>query len=80
MKKRVKHIWTTILGFGFILLGIIGLAAPFLQGILFLLIGLYLLSKTSPLAKKLLERLQARFPKFARQLDRFTSRGFKRQP
>ena len=64
MKKRVKHIWTTILGFGFILLGIIGLAVPSLsKEFCFYLIGLYLLSKTSPLAKKLLEL------KFA-QLDR----------
>lgn len=78
MKKGAKRIWTIILGFLFLLLGIAGLFLPFLQGILFLLIGLYLLSKTSPLAKKILNHLQARFPRFARQLDRFTARGFKR--
>lgn len=78
MKEGAKRIWIVILGFLFLLLGIAGLFLPFLQGILFLLIGLYLLSKTSPLAKKLLNRLQARFPRVARQLDRFTARGFKR--
>jgi uncharacterized membrane protein YbaN (DUF454 family) len=78
MRKGAKRLWTAILGFLFLLLGIAGLFLPFLQGILFLLIGLYLLSKTSPLAKKLLNYLQARFPRFARQLDRFTARGFKR--
>ncbi|MBO2533745.1 Putative transmembrane protein (PGPGW) [Planifilum fulgidum] len=78
MRERAKRIWTMTLGFLFLLLGIAGLFLPFLQGILFLLIGLYLLSKTSRLAKKLLLRLQTRFPRFARQLDRFTARGFKR--
>lgn len=78
MKKGAKHVFHVFFGSLFLLLGIAGLFLPFLQGILFLLIGLYFLSKTSPLAKRILIHLQARFPRFARQLNRVNIRGFKR--
>lgn len=55
----------TILGWTFLGLGVLGLFLPFLQGILFLLIGLYLLSKSSPWAKYLLERMKMRYPKLS---------------
>src|SRR3546814_5699984 len=49
-----------ILGFGwaFVLLGFAGLFLPFLQGILFLLVGLYLLSLESARARLLRPRLR----------------------
>jgi uncharacterized protein len=52
-----------ILGWGCILLGIVGLFLPILQGILFLLVGLIILSTQYVLAHKLLDRLRRRFPK-----------------
>ena len=63
MRERAKRIWTMTLGFLIICCsrGSPGFFLPFLQGILFLLIGLPLV-ETSRLAKKLLLRLQARFP------------------
>ena len=78
MKKGAKRILLFVFGILFMMLGIAGLFLPFLQGILFLLIGLYLLSKTSTLARKILIHLQVRFPRFARQLNRVSTRGFKR--
>jgi uncharacterized protein len=58
--KRVAVIAT---GWLFILLGIIGLFLPVLQGILFLLVGLVILSTEYHWARKLLRRVEARFPK-----------------
>jgi uncharacterized membrane protein YbaN (DUF454 family) len=63
MNKRVKRLMIWCLGWVFIILGILGLFLPILQGILFLLIGLYLLSQTSPWAERLLTKLRKRFPK-----------------
>jgi uncharacterized protein len=61
----------TILGFGwaFVLLGVAGLFLPFLQGILFLLVGLYLLSLESARARLFRQRLRKRYPGLARKSD-----------
>jgi uncharacterized membrane protein YbaN (DUF454 family) len=48
------------LGATFLGLGMVGLFLPFLQGILFILIGLTLLSRDSARAKRLLTWLRAR--------------------
>ena len=47
-------------GIGLLALGVIGLFLPFLQGILFLVMGLSLLSTESPRAKAWLEYVQAK--------------------
>ncbi len=47
----------------FIILGIIGLALPFLQGFLFLGIGLILLSIASPRARAWIEQHTRKYPK-----------------
>lgn len=69
MNTRIKRILIWCLGWLFILLGILGLFLPVLQGILFLLIGLYLLSTTSPWAERLLNRLRERFPKISKTFE-----------
>ena len=69
MNARVKRLLIWCLGWVFIILGILGLFLPILQGILFLLIGLYLLSSTSPWAARLLEKLKKRFPKISKTFD-----------
>ena len=58
--KRVAIIVT---GWLFIALGIVGLFLPVLQGILFLLIGLVLLSAEYHWARRLLGYVRTRFPK-----------------
>ncbi len=55
-----------IVGWLFVALGIAGLFLPVLQGILFLLVGLVILSSVSPRAQRLLHRLEARFPALER--------------
>lgn len=54
------------LGYGFLVLGVLGLFLPFLQGILFLVVGLLILSRHAPWAERLLARLRARHPAIGR--------------
>lgn len=62
MNQKWRNICIIILGWLFIFLGIIGLFLPLLQGVLFLIVGLLLLSGTSPWAKRLLDKARERFP------------------
>jgi uncharacterized protein len=59
-----------LFGWGFILLGVIGLFLPILQGVLFLLIGLLTLSSEYVWAHRLLLKIWNRFPAVARRWDR----------
>src|SRR5690349_18876629 len=63
MNPRLKRILVLIVGWSFILLGIVGLFLPLLQGLLFIFVGLVLLSSQYPRARLLLRKLRARFPK-----------------
>ena len=60
-----------ILTFGwiFIVLGVLGLFLPILQGILFLAIGGMLLSMESPWAQRVIARLRTRYPMVDRAMD-----------
>ncbi|SMO49671.1 PGPGW domain-containing protein [Melghirimyces algeriensis] len=69
-KKMFKQMVGLVLGWFFILLGIIGMLLPFLHGILFFLAGMLILSKTSPWAKNLLVKMENRFPVITKQLDK----------
>jgi uncharacterized membrane protein YbaN (DUF454 family) len=51
-----------IVGWFFIVLGILGLFLPILQGVLFILIGLAILSTRSELIKRFLKHLEERYP------------------
>ena len=69
-KSRLKRITIYIVGWGFIVLGILGIVLPILQGVIFLLIGLYILSSISPWAARMLVRLREKFPRISDQFDR----------
>lgn len=62
----MKKILVLIFGWAFILVGIIGLFLPVLQGVLFLMIGLIILSTEYHWARRLLEKVRKRFPGLAR--------------
>ena len=68
-KAKFKRAAIHVIGWGFILLGILGLFLPILQGFLFLLVGLFVLSSVSPWAERLLHRLRKRFPKTSKKFD-----------
>ena len=69
MNRHLKRILVLIVGWGFIVLGIIGLFLPILQGVLFLLVGLIILSSEYVWAHDLLARLRSRFPKLSHTAD-----------
>ncbi len=85
MRKTAKK-WAVLgAGWAFMVLGVAGLFLPILQGILFLLIGLIILSSEYVWAHHLLEKIRRRFPRISqyshaaaekahRWLDRIHSR------
>jgi uncharacterized membrane protein YbaN (DUF454 family) len=75
VKAQLKRAGVLAVGWAFIVLGIIGLFLPILQGILFLLIGLVILSSEYVWAHQLLHKLRTRFPKIAEQMDRARERA-----
>ena len=66
---RIKSIGAFIIGWFFIGLGIIGLFVPILQGILFIMIGLAILSSRSELIKRFLKHLEERYPHQYEQVE-----------
>ena len=63
MRSKLRHYVILTLGWFFIVLGILGLFLPILQGILFLCIGAILLSGESPRMRLLIMKLGRRYPK-----------------
>jgi uncharacterized membrane protein YbaN (DUF454 family) len=74
MGSHLKRTLIFIAGILCLILGVIGLVLPFLQGLLFIAIGLILLSIASPRARALIERYTRKFP----QLHAFFERMEKR--
>ncbi len=74
LSRPVKRIVVLILGWIFIVLGVIGLFLPVLQGVLFLLAGLYLLSRESIIARRLLNWLRQRYPALDRKVKAWADR------
>jgi len=72
-------LWVT--GWFCIFLGILGLFLPILQGILFLLIGLFILSLVSPRIRLFRQRLRARartrYPKWTGRFEEAEMRAIK---
>jgi uncharacterized membrane protein YbaN (DUF454 family) len=69
-----------LIGWLFLIAGIAGLFLPFLQGILFIFVGLVILSSQFEWARKTLVKARKRFPKMAEPLDRFLQKMRKRFP
>ena len=63
MRKKIKRGFVLVAGITFIGLGLVGLVLPFLQGILFLAIGLILLSLWSPKMREFIDRHTVKYPK-----------------
>lgn len=63
MRKQTKRIVILSLGVIFVLLGLVGLVLPFLQGFLFIAIGLLLLSLYSPTIREWMDKHTKRYPK-----------------
>ncbi len=64
---KLKELGLLVAGWIFILVGIAGLLLPFLQGIIFIMIGLAILSSRSKTIQRFLKYLEERYPQ---QYDR----------
>jgi uncharacterized membrane protein YbaN (DUF454 family) len=53
------------LGYGFLALGVLGLFLPFLQGVLFIVVGLLILGRHAHWAGRALDRLRRAHPRAA---------------
>ncbi len=73
MHKEIKRILVVGAGILFIVLGLIGLALPFLQGFLFLAIGLILLSISSSRFRTWTRTHTVRYPKLHGALEKMES-------
>ena len=65
----MKRILVSVVGWSFIVLGIAGLFLPFLQGIVFILIGIVILSSQYGWARLRLMKLRKRFPRLGKTID-----------
>lgn len=70
VKKHAKRITLDAIGWFFIILGLIGLVLPILQGLLFLAIGLYILSIHSPFIQRIVYKVKHFHPKITPHFDR----------
>ncbi|MBI4118399.1 MAG: hypothetical protein HY455_02625 [Parcubacteria group bacterium] len=71
MEKNLKKSAITVLGGAFIVIGLGGLVLPFVQGILFIFLGIYLLSMEYQWLKTKLSHLEAKNPTLDRYAKRF---------
>jgi len=78
MKAFFKRFFKLALGWALLLLGIAGLFLPILQGMLFIFLGVALLSTQSEWVRRGLESLRARFPRQAAKLQ-WLKRGLLRR-
>lgn len=69
MTRKCKRYLILIAGWSLVALGAAGLLLPFLQGVLLLLAGLWLLSYEYAWARKLLQKLRERFPTLGKRMD-----------
>lgn len=74
-RRRLIRIGTWMLAFGFLILGILGLFLPVLQGILFLVVSAVLFVRVSPRARLLRQRLRRRYPDAAAVYDDYEGRA-----
>jgi uncharacterized membrane protein YbaN (DUF454 family) len=61
------------LGYGFLVLGVLGLVLPILQGFLFIAVGLLILGRYAPWASRLLDRACATHPRVASVIEKAES-------
>ncbi len=67
----IKKLGLLIIGWLFIALGILGLFLPILQGVLFILIGLAILSSRSDIIRRFLKHLEERYPHHHEQIEKW---------
>jgi hypothetical protein len=73
-RSRLRRFGILATGWILIGIGILGLFLPFLQGILLILLGLWVLSLESRWARRMLVRVRRRYPRIDRRFGDFKNR------
>ena len=71
MKKQIRRVAVLILGWALIAFGIVGLFLPVLQGVLFIMLGLLVLSRESETAHRWLQRGRQKYPQVDAKLKKW---------
>ncbi len=69
LTANLKRKLYLVAGTFFVFLGVIGLFLPILQGVLFLFVGLVLLSKGSSRVRALKQKFKRRYPKWGVKIE-----------
>ncbi len=72
--EEFKRIGILIVGWFLVGLGVIGLFLPVLQGVLFIMIGLLILSSRSETVKRWLKHLEERHPHHHERMEKWRAR------
>jgi len=72
--RHIKRALALTVGWVVIGLGVVGLFLPVLQGVLLILLGLYILSRESRVAREILHRLRDRYPEAYEAMQRAKAR------
>jgi uncharacterized protein len=76
----MKRFFRYVLGIFFLILGVIGLFLPILQGILFIFIGLLILAPESRLIRKFLARLRRKYPVLFEKAEQIKKKFIHHEP
>ena len=71
MQQHIKRIVVLAVGWTLVAFGVVGLFLPILQGVLFILLGLLVLSRESETAHRWLEQGRKRHPHLDERLKRW---------
>ncbi|PTM59412.1 DUF454 family protein [Desmospora activa] len=66
-----KRLVSLTFGWALVIIGILGMVLPVIPGLPLIAIGLIFLSKSSPWAQQILEKLYARYPKLAEKTKKW---------
>ena len=70
----------SVFGWAFLILGVLGLFLPLLQGVLFIVIGLTILSTRNAFARRILSRLEKKYPDIYAKVERLKLRFANSKP
>jgi uncharacterized membrane protein YbaN (DUF454 family) len=74
VKSTVIRVIRLVLGWACVVLGVIGLFVPILQGVLLILLGMALLSRDSRRARRCLLKMRLRYPEAYAAMQRLKAR------
>ena len=73
-QKLLIRIAQSVFGWTFIVIGVLGVFLPLLQGVLFFVIGLTILSTRYAFARRMLARLEKKYPEIYAKVERLKVR------